>query len=66
MTPTYLIQRGTLSGTYRTVAKRVSEKSAWRAYFETVIQAGEKKRLQEKRGREGLPRTIKRDREYWT
>jgi hypothetical protein len=66
----YIIQRGTLAGQYKTVARRQSVKSAWRAYFETVITTGEKKRLQEVKT--AIPpaltmtRTLKSDMEYWS
>ena len=62
----YRIQRGTLAGPYRTVATRVSERSAWMAYFKTVIQAGEKKRIQEKIPGGDWRNKTKPERVYWT
>jgi hypothetical protein len=66
MTTTYTIQRGTLSGSFETVYSTRHVKAAWKAYFKTRITTGEKKRIQEKRGKLGTPRTLKSDREYWT
>lgn len=60
MTSTYRIQRGKLSGGYKTVYMTDSSGAAWTAYRKTKIKAGEKKRIQE----DG--RTIKSEREYWT
>ena len=66
MLTTYTIQRGTLAGNYETVYSTRFSAAAWRAYFETRITTGEKKRIQEKRGKLGTPITLKTDREYWT
>lgn len=63
---TYRIQRGTLSGAYGTCYRTESEKAAWRAYIETRITAGEKKRIQERIGKSGNWKDKKNDKEYWT
>jgi hypothetical protein len=63
----YRIQRGRLRGGYDTVYRTTSEKAAWRAYFETHITEGEKKRIQERIGKTGnwkdkaMP-----ERKFWT
>lgn len=62
----YRIQRGTLAGSYETLYKTGKSRPAWRAYFETRIMTGEKKRIQEKIGNGGKWRTLKNDKEYWT
>jgi hypothetical protein len=67
MTTAYRIQRGTLSGAYETCYQTESEKAAWRAYFKTRITAGEKKRIQERRGKCGEWQNKKKpERNYWT
>lgn len=66
MATAYRIQRGTLSGAYNTCYQTQHEKAAWRAYDETKITAGEKKRIQERRGDAGVWRNRKSDKEYWT
>jgi hypothetical protein len=63
----YRVQRGSLRGGYDTVYRTQSEKAAWRAYFKTLITAGEKKRIQERIGKTGnWKNKAKPEKEFWT
>jgi hypothetical protein len=56
----YRIQRATLQGKYKTCYETNARPAAWRAFKETSMPPGHKKRLQE--WRDGKYRTIKQDR----
>jgi len=62
----YQIEFGKLNGNYKVLYKTQSGRAAWRAFYETAITSGEKKRIRVKKGRAGQWRILKRERAYWT
>ena len=63
----YRVQKGKLSANYKDVLVTQHKKWAWKTYFETTLECGEKKRIQEMYiDNDAKPKTLKQDSRYWT
>ena len=56
----YKVQKGNIEGGFKTILKTEHRGYAWRFYFETTLEKGEKKRITE----DG--KKLKMDRRYYT
>ena len=56
----YKVQKGKLEDGYETILKTEHRKWAWKIYFKTTLEFGEKKRIMQ----DG--KTLKSDRRYYT